>query len=217
MRIDADHVSLGPDMFLNLPDAERQIIVARARENSVARDGCGLDAQPRETIKSVLREAFQELELEKQAKARPPKFTEAELELIELERAAFGKKSDAPLKGQAALVKHYQAQGMTPKDAAAKAAQRAAAWRTSLGSITPGRNPHKAALKAAEAEAEKSAKKKDDDGMKVPRGENPWAAGQFNVTKQAKIVSAMGWDKASQIAAAVGCKIGDTKPRAVAK
>jgi hypothetical protein len=221
IKIDAEHIALG--MFLTIPDDELEAIIARARENAIARDKSGMDLLPRESQEALLREAYREIESEKEAAKRPPKFSSAELALIELEKAAFGK--HASPENQCALVLHFQKSGMAPKEAAAKAAERAAAWGTTLGkrvfdSVTKkqgverGRNPHKAALKEIEADAAaKSDKpKKRTDNASGGGGDNPWSARRWNVTKQGQTIRALGLDKAAAIAAAAGCKIGDTKP-----
>jgi hypothetical protein len=44
------------------------------------------------------------------------------------------------------------------------------------------------------------------------RKNNPWHRGAWNITRQGQIVKAMGPEKAAQIAAAVGCKLGDVRP-----
>lgn len=43
---------------------------------------------------------------------------------------------------------------------------------------------------------------------------NPWSKDGWSITKQGQLVKALGDEKASAIAALVGCKIGDTKPKA---
>ena len=43
---------------------------------------------------------------------------------------------------------------------------------------------------------------------------NPWSKDGWNMTKQGALVRSLGEDKASQIAAQAGSKIGDTKPKA---
>lgn len=51
----------------------------------------------------------------------------------------------------------------------------------------------------------------EDKSKDKPR-DNPWMAGQWNVTRQAHIVRAMGIEKANQIAAAAGSFVGATRP-----
>jgi hypothetical protein len=47
------------------------------------------------------------------------------------------------------------------------------------------------------------------------RGDNnPWSKGGWSMTKQGALVKQLGEEKAGAIAALVGCKIGDTKPKA---
>jgi len=41
---------------------------------------------------------------------------------------------------------------------------------------------------------------------------NPWSAAAWNTTKQGQLVRSLGQEKAEQIAAAAGCKLGSTKP-----
>lgn len=43
---------------------------------------------------------------------------------------------------------------------------------------------------------------------------NPWSKGGWSVTKQGALVTQLGAAKAGEIAAAAGCKLGDTKPKA---
>lgn len=43
-------------------------------------------------------------------------------------------------------------------------------------------------------------------------GSNPWSAANWNVTEQGKVIKAIGLERAAQIAAAAGSKIGATKP-----
>ena len=50
------------------------------------------------------------------------------------------------------------------------------------------------------------------DTIKKVTGDNPWSAAGWNVTKQGALIKSLGIEKASQIAAAVGSKIGATKP-----
>jgi hypothetical protein len=56
----------------------------------------------------------------------------------------------------------------------------------------------------------------DDASNKKPKpGEhknNPWHQSNFNISAQGKLLRAVGAEKAAAIAAAVGCKIGATKP-----
>jgi hypothetical protein len=47
---------------------------------------------------------------------------------------------------------------------------------------------------------------------KVPHANNPFSAAGWNISRQGELVKAMGIEKAAGIAAAVGAKIGDTKP-----
>ncbi len=56
------------------------------------------------------------------------------------------------------------------------------------------------------------AKGSNGDGIRKPAASNPWSRAGFNATAQSKLVKAIGVEKASAIAAAAGCKIGDTKP-----
>lgn len=43
---------------------------------------------------------------------------------------------------------------------------------------------------------------------------NPWSKDGWSMTKQGQLVKSLGEEKANAIAALVGCKIGDTKPKA---
>jgi hypothetical protein len=51
-----------------------------------------------------------------------------------------------------------------------------------------------------------------DPNKKKSGGDNPWKAGNWNVTKQAQLVKSLGTKRAAGIAAAAGCRIGSTKP-----
>jgi len=220
-KIDAEHIALG--MFLTIPDDELEAIIARARENAIERDKSGMDLLPRESQEALLREAYREIESEKEAAKRPPKFSAAELALIELEKAAFGKR--VSLGNQGALVKHFQDSGMSPKEAGAKAAELAAAWGTTLGKrvfdpttkkmvLQRGRNPHKAALKEIEADAaaKSGAPAERKNGSASGGGDNPWSAQRWNLTKQGEVIRALGLEKGAAIAAAAGSRVGATKP-----
>jgi hypothetical protein len=50
-----------------------------------------------------------------------------------------------------------------------------------------------------------------DGSRKRPDRSNPWSKEGFNLTAQMKLVKAIGETKAAAIAAAAGCKLGDTK------
>ena len=50
------------------------------------------------------------------------------------------------------------------------------------------------------------------DTIKKVTGDNPWSAAGWNVTRQGQLVKSLGTEKAAQIAAAVGSRIGATKP-----
>ena len=43
---------------------------------------------------------------------------------------------------------------------------------------------------------------------------NPWSKDGWNVSKQGEVVKALGATKAAEVAALVGSKLGDTKPKA---
>ncbi len=71
----------------------------------------------------------------------------------------------------------------------------AAKWGTDLYSGKPGKRP-------GDAPTDSKPKLRN----------NPWLAGQFNISKQGELVRSLGAEKAAAIARAAGCKLGDTKP-----
>lgn len=48
--------------------------------------------------------------------------------------------------------------------------------------------------------------------IKKPAPTNPFSAAGWNITKQGQLVKALGVEKATEIAAAAGCKLGSTRP-----
>jgi hypothetical protein len=60
---------------------------------------------------------------------------------------------------------------------------------------------------------DKTDDKKSDD-RKRPDKSNPWSKAGWNMTQQSRLVVTLGFDKAAQIAASAGAKIGQTKPNA---
>jgi hypothetical protein len=55
-------------------------------------------------------------------------------------------------------------------------------------------------------------KMQSDGSRRRPDKTNPFSKEGWNVTNQSKLVKSIGLEKASQIAAAAGVKIGDTRP-----
>jgi hypothetical protein len=53
---------------------------------------------------------------------------------------------------------------------------------------------------------------KNEHGNRKPGSENPWSAQSWNITEQGRLERRLGKDKAAQIAAAAGCKLGSTRP-----
>jgi hypothetical protein len=83
----------------------------------------------------------------------------------------------------------------------AKAAEIAAQFGTALGG-KPGKTPD--AFKP---------KKPNDPNAGLPKGTtNPFSKDGWSLAKQGSLLKAVGIEKTAQIAAAVGAKIGDTRP-----
>lgn len=95
-----------------------------------------------------------------------------------------------------------------------RAAQIAADFGVTLGSTKGGKVPAYIKTNTVDSDAKKAAT-------------NPWSnhpdnvddKGRFNakaLTRQGQVVKGVGAEKAAQIASAVGCKLGDTRPRQAA-
>jgi hypothetical protein len=55
---------------------------------------------------------------------------------------------------------------------------------------------------------------KSGSGGTYAGANNPWSKDGWSMTKQGAVIKALGPDKAAEVAAMAGCKIGDTKPKA---
>jgi hypothetical protein len=180
MIIDAKHVCT--DLFLNLEDGEIDTIVARAGEIAVKKDGSGIEALPRPSQESLLREAFRELETEKEFAKRPPLFTEAEIVERETKRdmaeLAFGSKPS--LKARGAYISAY---GLEIYHA------ELAAWGGSPGNLKAGSPPRaRRASPEREITADKKKTAKDNGGSNdgdTSKSENPWADNYKGTPEQA--------------------------------
>jgi hypothetical protein len=49
-------------------------------------------------------------------------------------------------------------------------------------------------------------------GARKDQSKNPWSRESWNLTKQGSIVTGLGLAKAGEMAAAVGCRVGSTRP-----
>lgn len=98
---------------------------------------------------------------------------------------------------------------------AARAALRAAAgaelyskiltaWGCSERTLSPGTNPKNV--------TDGTEKKSEERAAKRPDASNPWCKLGWNISAQGRLVVALGAEKAAQIAASAGCRIGSTKP-----
>jgi hypothetical protein len=104
--------------------------------------------------------------------------------------AAFG--PERTLKAQGEFVREH---------GEAKAAEVAALFGTKLGG-KPGKTPD--AFKPT---------KPSDPNAGLPKGAtNPFSKESWSLAKQGSLLKAVGPEKCAQIAAAVGCKIGDVRP-----
>jgi hypothetical protein len=102
-----------------------------------------------------------------------------------------------------------------------EAARIATQWGSKLGNLRAGKRPDEPAIAASDRAAKIEKLERELAQLKAaapkapPGAENPWLAKNWNVTRQASIVKAMGLERANQIASRAGCRVGDTKPNAL--
>jgi hypothetical protein len=176
-------------------------VLERAKANAIKLDGIGMASMPDASQRSLLIEAFNQLEAEK---VKPvPKITPEKLERIEAAKLAFGKRGqDAPLRHRGEFLKKY---------GEAEFEIERAKWGVNLKSLAPGKNPYKSELRAAEAGEIKKSAKSGDSGSKET---NPWKLdGPEGVAARAAFVAKMPTRVSIDLAKAAGKRL-DGQPLA---